>query len=139
MNEVNIIMNIQKVQSVLNKKFDALSLHGISFNDFMILHILDQETGKRLKRIDLADKMGITASGVTRMILPLEKIGLVTKEMNERDARISYVKLTNTGEGVYLDALKTSTQVAKKILASLSQKEQRGFNKQLKVLGGDFN
>ncbi|MGE8426038.1 MAG: MarR family winged helix-turn-helix transcriptional regulator, partial [Sphingobacterium siyangense] len=86
-----------KVQSVITKKFDGLSLHGLSLTDFMILHILSQTSGNRLRRIDLAESTGLTASGITRIISPMEKMGLVVKEHNDRDARVSYVKLTAAG------------------------------------------
>ncbi len=56
--EVNIILNLLKVQSHITKKFDGLSLHGISLTDFMILHILSSVPGNRLKRIDLAEGIG---------------------------------------------------------------------------------
>ena len=93
MKEIVTILNIVKIQSLLSKKFNALNMHGISLKDYMILHILNNATGNRLRRIDLAEKTGLTASGITRLLLPLEKIGLITKENNDRDARVSYVKL----------------------------------------------
>jgi len=34
MNAINTILNIVKVQSVITKKFDELSLHGLSLTDF---------------------------------------------------------------------------------------------------------
>src|SRR3954469_12533813 len=92
-------LDLSKIQTVIDRKFDgSLSLHGLSFNDFMILHHLSQAPENKLRRIDLADKMGVTASGVTRMLAPMEKIGLVSRETNERDARISYVVLANGGK-----------------------------------------
>lgn len=138
MKPINIILNLIKVQSIVNKKFDGLSMHGISLTDYMILHILNESTGNRLKRIDLADRIGLTASGITRIIGPLEKIGLVTKENNERDARVSYVKMTETGKLIFKDANKTANYISAKILEHIDPTESELLNKQLNKLGGDF-
>lgn len=136
--EVNIILNLLKVQSLITKKFDGLSLHGISLTDFMILHILSSVPGNRLKRIDLAEGIGLTASGITRIILPMEKMGLVVKEANERDARVSYVKLTSAGERVFKEATITAAHISKNLLPGISNDELKAFASQLKGLGGDL-
>ncbi|RKE55305.1 MULTISPECIES: MarR family winged helix-turn-helix transcriptional regulator [Sphingobacterium] len=136
--EINTILNIIKIQSVLTKKFDGLSLHGISLTDFMILHILSKAPGNRLKRIDLAENTGLTASGITRIILPLEKIGLVEKDSNERDARVSYVKLSTAGDKVYKEASVTADYISKKLLDGMAAEDLEIFSNQLKSLGGDI-
>lgn len=136
--EINTILNIIKIQSVLTKKFDGLSLHGISLTDFMILHILSKAPGNRLKRIDLAENTGLTASGITRIILPLEKIGLVEKDSNERDARVSYVKLSTAGDKVYKEASVTADYISKKLLDGMVAEDLEIFSNQLKSLGGDI-
>lgn len=138
MNVINTILNLIKVQSILNKKFDGLSLHGLSLTDYMILYILNQATGNRLKRIDLAEKSGLTASGITRMLIPLEKIGLVTKETNDRDARVSYVKLTDSGKIIFLEADKTANHISEKLLENINPEDLELMNKQLNKLGGDL-
>jgi len=109
-------MNLAKIQSVLSRRFDRLSIHGIGFSDFMILYLLSQAKGERMRRIDLAEKIGLTASGVTRMLLPLEKIGLIKREANERDARVSYVVLTETGKQLFEDAKDTANSLAGEII-----------------------
>ncbi|MBU1935191.1 MarR family winged helix-turn-helix transcriptional regulator, partial [Patescibacteria group bacterium] len=37
-------------------------------------------------------------SGVTRMLAPMEKIGLIKRELAKRDARVSYVAITPSGQ-----------------------------------------
>lgn len=53
-----------------------------------------------MRRIDLADSVGLSPSAVTRLLAPMEKPGLVEKEANPRDARVSLVKLSTAGAGV---------------------------------------
>ena len=138
MNAINTILNIVKVQSVITKKFDGLSLHGLSLTDFMILHILSQVPGNRLRRIDLAESTGLTASGITRIISPMEKMGLVVKEHNDRDARVSYVKLTAAGDRILKEATVTAKHIANKLLDGMAVTDLLIFAAQLKSLGGDL-
>ncbi|MNJ95423.1 transcriptional regulator SlyA [compost metagenome] len=138
MTAINTILNIIKVQSVITKKFDGLSLHGLSLTDFMILHILSQAPGNRLRRIDLAESTGLTASGITRVISPMEKMGLVVKEHNDRDARVSYVKLTEAGDRIFKEATVTAEHIANKLLDGMAVADLLIFAAQLKSLGGDL-
>lgn len=84
-----------------------LSAHGISYTELMVLHCLHAAPNQAMRRVDLAEAVGLTASGVTRMLLPLEKLKIVAKESNPRDARVSLIKLTRAGETLYKDAFVT--------------------------------
>ncbi len=97
------------LQSSLNTKLikrveSQLSFHGISFTEYMILHYLSEAPRKTMRRIELAECVGISASGVTRLLAPMEKRKLVEKEANARDARVSLVKLSKAGERIYKEA-----------------------------------
>ena len=95
-NSLNFFLSLAKFQTELTRRLDA-GLNGISFNELIILYHLSQSENEKMRRIDLADKIGLTASGVTRLLLPMEKIGLIAKEANEHDARVSYVVLASGG------------------------------------------
>ena len=135
---MNVILNLIKVQSLVSKKFDSLSLHGLGLTDFMILHILYHAPSKRLKRIELAEKTGLTASGITRLLLPLEKTGLVSKDINQRDARISYVQLTETGGKIFEEASVTAERIASQLSGNMPDRSLEKFNSQLLALGADL-
>ena len=136
---LRLLMNIAKVQSLLSRRFDSLSAHGISFNDFMILYLLNQVPGGKMRRTDLADKIGLTSSGVTRMLVPMEKIGLVQRETNTRDARVSYAAITETGKGILQDALVTAVFKAKEIIPPASVKQLAVLSELLAELGGNIS
>lgn len=133
------LMNLAKVQAVISRKFDRLNIHGIGFNDFMILYLLQQSGDGKMRRIDLADQIGLTASGITRMLLPMEKTGLVTREANERDARVSYVVLTQAGKQLFADAEKTANALASEIIPALKPKDIKPLTDLLTSLGGNIN
>jgi DNA-binding MarR family transcriptional regulator len=100
-------LRLNRAYAQLTRRLDnALSsLHGLSFSDFMILYYLDRAPGSRLRRIDLAERLGVTASGVTRSLLPLEKLGLVTRQPDPRDARVGYALITQAGQRLLKYAL----------------------------------
>lgn len=131
-------MNLAKVQAVISRRFDRLNIHGIGFNDFMILYLLQQSAAGKMRRIDLADQIGLTASGITRMLLPMEKTGLVSREANERDARVSYVVLTSAGKQLFEEAEKTASALANEIVPALKPKDMNLLTDLLTSLGGNI-
>lgn len=110
-----------KLQSILARKLDS-SLGGLSLNEFIILFHLSQSDGEKMRRIDLADKLGLTASGITRLLLPMEKIGLVGREVNEHDARVSYVCLARGGKSKLADALERIEEIAEDCISERQSK-----------------
>lgn len=97
-------MALAKAQSMMERRFDA-RLGGISFSWFVILYHLGQSKDGKMRRTDLAEKVGLTASGVTRILLPMEKIGLVKRELNENDGRVSFVALSKGGRQKLAEAM----------------------------------
>ena len=78
--------------------------------------------------MDLADQVGLTPAAVTRALIPLEKIGLVKREMDKNDARVGYASLTRAGERVLKEATESAELVGEETfsldaaqLAELSQ------------------
>jgi DNA-binding MarR family transcriptional regulator len=95
-----------------------LSAHGISLADLAILRELRREPAQKLRRSELAQRLGITPSGVARQVAPLERIGLVARESHDRDARLALVVLTDTGAQIVDDALQTAEAAADRALAA---------------------
>lgn len=94
---LGMLVSLAKLQAVVSRRFDA-SLNGISFNEFIILYNLSLAPEEKLRRGELAERIGLTASGVTRLLLPMEKIGLVSRLTDERDGRVSFVALARGGK-----------------------------------------
>ncbi|MCX6797976.1 MAG: MarR family winged helix-turn-helix transcriptional regulator [Candidatus Falkowbacteria bacterium] len=101
---VRFCLTIAKFQAELNRRLDS-RLGGLGFNEFIILYHLSQADKFKMRRVDLAEKIGLTASGVTRLLLPMEKVGLIKREINERDARVSYVVLAPGGKAKFDEGL----------------------------------
>ncbi|MER7760556.1 MarR family transcriptional regulator [Streptomyces sp. NPDC097619] len=118
-NELDAVLRLARAQMALVKRFDSAlgGLHGVSLSDFTALLRLGEAPGGRMRRVDLAEALGLTASGVTRGLAPLERIGLVTRETDARDARVAYAALTDTGRERLADMRATAEQVAREIFA----------------------
>jgi DNA-binding MarR family transcriptional regulator len=71
--------------------------HGLTLNDYEVLLHLSHAEGKMMRRVDLAGRILLTASGITRLLEGLERSGFVGKDTCESDARVSYATLTEQG------------------------------------------
>ena len=133
---LSFFISLSRIETILSRKMDA-KLGGLGFSDFLILYALSVAPDKRLRRIDLADTIGLTASGITRLLLPMEKIGLVQREAHDGDARVSYIAIAPGGETKLQEAIERaelycsdiihpaeSTEImqANNILSKLSQR-----------------
>jgi DNA-binding MarR family transcriptional regulator len=81
--------------------------HGLTLNDYEVLLHLKHADGGRMRRVDLAERVLLTASGITRLLEGLERGGFVCKETCPGDARVSYAKLTDDGAAKLEDAAVT--------------------------------
>ena len=79
----------------LSSRLEAV--HELTLSDFDVLVQLYYAEGRRMRRIDLARSVLLTASGITRLLDGLESSGLVGKERCDSDARVTYAVLTDAG------------------------------------------
>jgi DNA-binding MarR family transcriptional regulator len=116
---LNTLFDLSLARTQLARDVDhSLSLHGISLSDLAILRELRHEPAQKLRRSELAQRLGITPSGVARQVAPLERIGLVARESHDRDARLALVVLTDTGTRIVDEALQTAEASADRALAA---------------------
>jgi DNA-binding MarR family transcriptional regulator len=118
-------LRLNRAYSTLTRRLDISlgTYHGLSFADFMVLSALARAPGNRLRRIDLAERLGLTASGITRALIPLEKIGLVKRQSDARDARVGYAVLTPAGGRLHADALASAEQVSEEALRPITPRQ----------------
>jgi len=133
------IMNLWTINTIISKKVDAClgSIHGIGFTEFMVLFQLENTLNKTMRRIDLAKSIGLSASGITRLITPMEKIGLVQKEQNPRDARVSFVKLSSSGEKILAEATASLKASSQQLLHDIEARKLTSTLEVFKSLAGD--
>jgi DNA-binding MarR family transcriptional regulator len=116
---LDTLFDLSLARTQLAREIDhPLSTHGISLADLAILRELRGEPAGKLRRSELAQRLGVTPSGVARQVAPLERIGLVARESHERDARLALVVLTDTGKRIVDEALQTAEAAADRALAA---------------------
>jgi len=71
--------------------------HGLTINDYGCLLLLSRSGEEGMRRIDLANELQLSPSGITRLLDRLEDQDLVAKGECKSDARVSYAVLTDAG------------------------------------------
>jgi len=119
---LSFFISLSRIETVLSRRLDA-KLGGLGWSDFLILYALQSADGQRMRRVDLADTIGLTASGITRLLLPMEKIWLVRREAHDGDARVSYVALAPGGEQKLSEALSRAEEFCSDIIHTAESEE----------------
>jgi DNA-binding MarR family transcriptional regulator len=95
-----------------------LAEHGLSANDFeTLLHLSHAENGS-LRRIDLAERLRLTPSGVTRLLDGLESSGLTDRQDCASDARVTYAVITDAGRDALAAAARTHAAVCEELIGA---------------------
>lgn len=90
-----IVLGLGRAEAALRRRVEAglpLGLTGIA-----LLRELDAVVGGRLRAADLAQRLQLSPSGVTRAMEPLIALGLVERAIHDRDARARYLGITPAG------------------------------------------
>jgi DNA-binding MarR family transcriptional regulator len=81
--------------------------HGLSISAYEALLHLARAPESRLRRVDLANGLLLTAGGVTRLLDGLERDGFIAREECSSDRRVSYAVLTEAGRDKLREASKS--------------------------------
>jgi DNA-binding MarR family transcriptional regulator len=109
--------------------------HGLGLNDLALLLELRSAPQGKMRRVELANRLGVTTSGVARQLGPLERRKIVARESNPADARLALVVLTDAGAKLLDEALATATEDAERVLAKhWSPAEQQRLGKLLSAV-----
>src|SRR4051812_6219520 len=92
--------------------------HGLSINAYEALLHLARSPDSQMRRVDLANSLLLTASGVTRLLDGLEREGLVGRELCESDRRVSYAVLTKAGRDKLREASKSHTRQIRELMGA---------------------
>lgn len=104
--EQTLILAFAAAWHRLEKRLDSSlgSIRGVSLAEYRLLQALSDAPSSWASRVDLAQAVGLTPSGVTRALRPLEKLGLISTAKSKRDARLALACLTPAGQELVEDA-----------------------------------
>src|SRR3989442_15700647 len=76
-----------RAHSALTRQMDAdlIVSHGLTLSDYEVLLRLSQAPDRRMRRVDLAEGVLLTQSGITRLLAGLEQAGWVERASCETD------------------------------------------------------
>jgi DNA-binding MarR family transcriptional regulator len=98
--------------------------HGLNLNAYEALLLLARAPDSRLRRVDLANSLLLTAGGVTRLLDGLERDGLVAREECSSDRRVTYAVLTETGRAKLREASKSHTGQIRELLGGALDEDE---------------
>lgn len=132
-----VFLDLARAHAVINRRFDATlgGLHGLGLGDLQLLLALEGAPEHKLRRVDLARALGVTASGVTWMLRPLTKRRLVKSERSTEDARVTFAVLTDAGHRLVADATKSGRELSQMLVADVSKQQLRQAQAVLGKLG----
>ena len=103
--------------------------HGISIKEFDVLITLFNAPNGRLRMTELAERVVLSASGVSHLVTRLERDGLVARVGDELDRRSFFASLTTAGRRRLRESRPTHNEVVRARLTA------RVTRTQLKALG----
>ena len=112
--------------------------HGLTINDYEVLLRLARAPDRRMRRVDLAGEVLLTASGITRLLDGLEHAGFVERGSCDSDRRVVYAVLTDAGRDKLREASTSHVaQIEELFSARLDDAEQASFASLLERVAGD--
>ncbi|WP_030926705.1 MarR family winged helix-turn-helix transcriptional regulator [Streptomyces sp. NRRL S-646] len=99
----------------------VLHPHGLGASDFEVLDILASEApgeGDQCRVQNLAGRVHLSQSALSRLIGRLEKDGLVERSVCSEDRRGVYVALTGKGRDLHTEVLPLQRAVLARLLGS---------------------
>lgn len=98
-----------RAQGTVRRRMDArlLAQHGLTLSDYDVLLTLAQAPGRRLRRVDLSERVALSQSGITRLCRGLEDAGYIRRSTCSSDARVVYAELTPEGHKKLRQAART--------------------------------
>ena len=111
--------------------------HRLSLREYEVLLALNDAPGRRLRRVDLAGRILLTQSGVTRLLEKLEREQLVAKVPGTEDRRVAYAQLTEEGRARFVAAARTHrADIAEHFTAHLTRTDLAALDRALAKLPG---
>jgi DNA-binding MarR family transcriptional regulator len=92
--------------------------HCLTLNEYEALLLLAWAPESRMRRVDLANSLLLTAGGVTRLLDGLERKGFVEREESSTDRRVTYAVLSRAGRDKLREASKSHTRQIDELLGA---------------------
>ncbi len=104
--EVTAFARLLRTLGTLRRELEArlVAEHGLTVSDYEALLALARADEGRMRRVDLAERLSLTPSGVTRLLEGLERSDLVQKAHCPSDQRVTWAVVTDAGRRTLAEA-----------------------------------
>ena len=113
---------IQLMKEHRQRAEEALSQLGLHVSQELVLFMLWREEG--LSQSELAACLRVELPTVTKAVQRMERVGLLIRQADEQDTRVSRVYLTEKGRALYAPALTIWQDVEARMLHGMTEIEQ---------------
>jgi DNA-binding MarR family transcriptional regulator len=126
--EVQAWAQLLRAHAALTRRFSSelLETHGLTLNDYEVLLQLAHAPDHRLRRVDLAARVLLTPSGITRLLAGLERAGYADRDTCESDGRVNYAVLTDRGYEKLREAAPTHLDAVRDLFGDRLSDEELG-------------
>lgn len=108
---------------VTTKSADLYREHGLTEQQFHVLHVLMRGGPGGLPCLEVARQLPTPAPDITRLIERMRRAGFVTRQRLERDRRVVMIELSPRGRQVLERVLPRAAAFHRERLANLSTNE----------------
>lgn len=126
--ELTVWRMLQRAQMRITRHLESelLEAHDLALASYDVLLQLAEARGRRLRMNDLADRVLLSRSGLTRLVDRLQREGLVMREACASDARGLFAVLTDEGADRLAEATPTYLAgIRSRILDALDEEDLR--------------
>ena len=107
---------------------DLMTEHGLTSGDYEVFVFLSEASERAMRMCDLAEKLRLSPSGLTRRLDGLVKLGYVAREPCPDDRRATFARLTDVGIAKHAAAAADHVaHVRRHLLDYLTREELRGL------------
>jgi DNA-binding MarR family transcriptional regulator len=117
-----------RIHAGMTKALDAelVREHRLPLSSYEVLLFLADSPRGRMRMSELAERVLLSRSGLTRLVDRMERDGLLRRERCEEDQRGWFAEITEEGRALFARARKTHLDgVRERFLNRLSREEQR--------------
>ncbi|WP_233526074.1 MarR family winged helix-turn-helix transcriptional regulator [Actinomadura spongiicola] len=128
--ELTVWRTLLRAEARISRRLqaDLLDRHDLALGAYDVLMNLGEAPGGRLRMNDLADRVLLSRSGLTRLVDRLQREGLVDRQTCASDARGLYAVLTAAGRERLVEATPTYREgVRDSMLGALDEPDLRAL------------
>ena len=121
-NEFKAVIGIMRASNLLVDDLKkTLKNYPINATEFAVMEFLYSKGEKSIQEI--RDRILLASSSATYVVDNLEKKGYVIRKISQKDKRVTYIGLTETGMKLIGDIFPTHKKNTKKIFEKINDKE----------------